>query len=222
MLGPAAGLILALAGGPFLPDGEARRILEAEGCQMELPIAGKPAASTTAAARQETRPGRSPGGAEASVPPAGVSWPRLGWLVAVAALAVGTLAAFMHRRPGVAPLLPPSPAAVRPRPAPEPNRPITPAGNPEQLAREGRFAEAIHALLLRAVAESDAVSGKPALTSRELLRSILLGREVQAALTALVAAVERVYFGGRPAGAAEYDASLAHYRQVHEAWRRRR
>jgi len=220
MLGPAAGLILALAGGPLLPDGEARRMLEAEGCQTELPIAGKPAASTSAAVREEARPGRSPGGAEARLPPAMEL--RLGWLLAVTALVVGTLAALLHRRPGVGPVLPPSPPAVRPRPAPESSRPIAPAGNPEQLARQGRFAEAIHALLLRAVAESDAVSGKPALTSRELLRSISLGREVQAALAALVAVVERVYFGGRPAAAAEYDASLALYRQVHEAWRRRR
>jgi hypothetical protein len=89
----------------------------------------------------------------------------------------------------------------------------------DRLAREGRFAEAIHALLLRALSDLGRYATTPALTSREVARGAKLAQEARAALGALVAAGEWVHFGGKPAGAAEYEASVASYRRFREAWR---
>ena len=89
------------------------------------------------------------------------------------------------------------------------------------LAREGRFGEAIHALLLRLLAElvhRGESPAAPALTSREVLRGARLGEEARSAMAALVHAAEGVHFGGKRADAAAYEACLAQYQRFRNAW----
>ncbi len=83
----------------------------------------------------------------------------------------------------------------------------------EQLASEGRFAEAIHTLLLLALhplSQEEHLAGS--LTSREILRTVDLPEAADRAVAGLVRAVELTVFGGRPSGRADYDAAADHYR----------
>jgi hypothetical protein len=69
-----------------------------------------------------------------------------------------------------------------------------------RLAAEGRYAEAVHALLLAAIrhfAERSRVSIQPSRTSRDLVRT-----------------VELSLFGGAPVGQEEYERSLARFRDL--------
>lgn len=84
------------------------------------------------------------------------------------------------------------------------------------LARAGRFSEAIHLLLLRALARIGAARRgglSRALTSREVLRAAGVEGEAYRSLGDLVLAVERSHFGGRLTTQADFDAS-------HDAYRR--
>jgi Domain of unknown function (DUF4129) len=84
-----------------------------------------------------------------------------------------------------------------------------------QLAAEGRYAEAIHALLLasiRTFAERSRTTIQPSRTSRELIRLLPLGAETRDAFTALVRDVEVSLFGGLPVSAEDYERSLSRFR----------
>lgn len=86
-----------------------------------------------------------------------------------------------------------------------------------RLAREGRYGEAIHALLLAAIrhyADRSRGAVQPSRTSRELARLLPLGVEARNAFVELVRAVELTLFGGAPAGAEEWERSLARFRMV--------
>ncbi len=86
-----------------------------------------------------------------------------------------------------------------------------------RLAGEGRYAEAIHALLLAAIrhfAERSRVAVQPSRTSRELVRLLPLGPELREAFTELVRAVELSLFGGVAVGREEYERSLARFRAL--------
>ena len=103
----------------------------------------------------------------------------------------------------------------------QPDEPSTPAGTAaagnrsslsldeaDRLAREGRYAEALHMLLLDCFAQLrrlrfDAVIA-PSLTSRELTRRLTLPEPSARALAAIVSAVELSHFGGRLPGEDEY------------------
>ena len=77
----------------------------------------------------------------------------------------------------------------------------------EALAREGRFVEAMHVLLLKSLADLHARLGiqlAESLTSREILRRLPLPEAGRAALRDIVARVEWTYFGENPAEAADY------------------
>jgi Domain of unknown function (DUF4129) len=79
----------------------------------------------------------------------------------------------------------------------------------DELAQQGRFAEAMHALLLHSFAEIRRRRGAafaPSLTSREILRRVGLSDAAQAALGDIVGRVERSYFGEHPAGPMDYRA----------------
>jgi hypothetical protein len=96
-------------------------------------------------------------------------------------------------------------------------------GSADQLARAGRFAEALHALLLQAIAElSRRCEVAGSLTTRELLHSAAatLRDDGQAALRELAASVERVHFGGRAALEEDYQQGLSAYRRFADACRR--
>jgi hypothetical protein len=79
----------------------------------------------------------------------------------------------------------------------------------DALAALGRFAEAMHVLLLYSLTEIRRrlrVEFADSLTSREIVRSARLPDAGKAALTGIVARVEAVYFGDHPADRADYES----------------
>jgi hypothetical protein len=71
----------------------------------------------------------------------------------------------------------------------------------DALAREGRFAEAIHHLLFRSIddiARRSPVLVRPALTSRELASAEGIPRNARELFARIARLVERSLFGGRP------------------------
>lgn len=86
-----------------------------------------------------------------------------------------------------------------------------------RLAAEGRYAEAVHALLLAAIrhfAERSRVAIQPSRTSRELVRLLPLGADAREAFSDLVRTVELSLFGGAFVGQEEYERSLARFRDL--------
>ncbi|MFL6195792.1 MAG: DUF4129 domain-containing protein [Thermoanaerobaculia bacterium] len=99
-------------------------------------------------------------------------------------------------------------AAAEPEPAFE---------DASRLAAEGRYAEAVHALLLAAIrhfAERARVTIQPSRTSRELVRLLPLGPDAREAFAELVRTVELSLFGGAPVAAEDYERSLARFRAL--------
>jgi hypothetical protein len=95
-----------------------------------------------------------------------------------------------------------------------------PVASAEALAREGRFAEAIHVLLLDTLeALSRAARLAPSLTSREILARVPLPARAREALTDLVAAVERSRFGGADAGEEDYRSCLGRFHAFLDTYR---
>jgi hypothetical protein len=79
----------------------------------------------------------------------------------------------------------------------------------DELARQGRFVDAMHALLLQGLADIRRRLGiefADSLTSREILRGARLPPQGRTSLREIVAAVEWTYFGGRSAALADYTA----------------
>ncbi len=86
-----------------------------------------------------------------------------------------------------------------------------------RLAAEGRYAEAVHALLLAAIrhfAARSRVPVQPSRTSRELVRLLPLGPDAREAFSDLVRMVELSLFGGAPVSAGDYESSLARFRSL--------
>lgn len=90
----------------------------------------------------------------------------------------------------------------------------------DELARQGRFVDAMHTLLLQSLADIRRRLGiefADSLTSREILRGTRLPPQGRASLREIVASVEWTYFGGYPAALADYSAcrkSFEDLRQV--------
>lgn len=86
----------------------------------------------------------------------------------------------------------------------------------DELADQGRFAEAIHSLLLRSVddiASRRPQLAKPSLTGRELASSELLPPPARNLFAAIARLVERSLFGGRPVQEGDWlDAREAYSR----------
>lgn len=79
----------------------------------------------------------------------------------------------------------------------------------DELARQGRFVEAMHTLLLQSLADMRQRLGEQfadSLTSREILRSSRLPDRGRASLREIIARVEWTYFGAHPAGPSDYQA----------------
>jgi len=90
----------------------------------------------------------------------------------------------------------------------------------EALAAEGRWAEAIHALLLETLeALSRAARLTPSLTSREIVERVPLPARARDALEGLVLAVEVSRFGGAPAAEPEYRACLSSFHAFLDTYR---
>jgi hypothetical protein len=94
----------------------------------------------------------------------------------------------------------------------------------DALARQGRFAEAIHHLLLRSVediARHRPQLVRPALTSRELSASAGIPAAARDLFAAIARLVERSLFGGREAGRTDWEKARAAYADfaLPKAWR---
>lgn len=86
--------------------------------------------------------------------------------------------------------------------------------NADELARLGRFVDAMHVLLLQALADMHRrldVSIADSLTSREILRRARVSPAAKSALQAIIGAVERAYFGDHPADESDYRDCRANY-----------
>jgi hypothetical protein len=90
----------------------------------------------------------------------------------------------------------------------------------DELAREGRFVEAMHMLLLQSLADMRQhlhAGFADSLTSREILRSARLPERGRASLREIIARVEWTYFGQHPAEAADYQACRKHFGELAQA-----
>jgi hypothetical protein len=95
-----------------------------------------------------------------------------------------------------------------------------PTTSAEALAAAGRYAEAIHALLLDTLtALSRAARLAPSLTSREIVARALLAPAAREALASLVAVVEVSHFGGVASGEGDYQACLARFHTFLQTYR---
>lgn len=208
LLAMAAALPMGAQPGEANPaDADVRqrveRILETPGYQTDLPV-------------EEAAP---PLPEPPPVPPwLGDLLRVLMWVGIVAVLVMVILAvadAFRRRgsRPSPVKAQAPTPAAP-PRPADVAPDPLPDA---EALAREGRFGEAVHALLLHALARLARRRGTalpPSLTSREVLGRSGLEGESRQALGELVAGAERFVFAGQPLDGEDWERCRAAFRAV--------
>ncbi|MCU0725383.1 MAG: DUF4129 domain-containing protein [Planctomycetes bacterium] len=212
-----AGLVLAVLGlADPAPAGEVARAVLAEGYQTELP--GKPPPPSAAPApapsgtgRTERRDGGSPSLPSPSTGGGGAGVLRFlalavlvaaGLLLLVAVVREVRTRSALHRARSGGPSPAPSPSAPAPGAAPS-----APAAPWTALAGEGRYADAVHALLLaalRALSGARGAAPRPSATSREILAESGLPGEVAGALRDLVLAVERSRFGGQPVTGEDY------------------
>ena len=78
----------------------------------------------------------------------------------------------------------------------------------DELAREGRYVDAMHVLLLKGLADIRQRLGEEfadSLTSREIMRRARLSAAGASALREIVLGVERSYFGEHPVGPRDYE-----------------
>ena len=90
----------------------------------------------------------------------------------------------------------------------------------DELARQGRYRDAMHILLLRSLAELRAALDEPfadSLTSREILRSTRLPKTAREPLRDVVGRVEWTYFGERPAEREDYEACRTSFFAIEQA-----
>ena len=139
-----------------------------------------------------------------------------GWLIVVATvvmLAVAIARAIADRRRTA------SVRSIAPQPLPEPTlAPPPPLADYEQLARAGRFAEAVHALLLHAfvrLAERRGRGWPRADTGREILAAVGGFAAAEAPLQLVFRTAETAWFGAVPVDREQYERCL----QSYLAWR---
>lgn len=90
----------------------------------------------------------------------------------------------------------------------------------DELARQGRFVEAMHTLLLQSLADMRQRLNEQfadSLTSREILRNSRLPDNGRASLHEIIARVEWTYFGHHPAGPADYQACREKFSELSQA-----
>ncbi len=207
-MGLGAGLIwwalLAAPDGAEV-DAAAERVLAAGKYQTDLPVGREPEpVPRVREPRPERRSDPEPVDGDA-LRPVGSA---LLWIFAGAfgiAVALWLAREMQQRRRARAAIAPPPEAAPRPAAAPVPRLP-----DHEALAVAGRFADAIHAILIAVLAAMGRahVVLKPAWTSREILALVKLEDTAHRALRSLVGLVEVTRFGGAPAREEEYRTAL--------------
>lgn len=89
-------------------------------------------------------------------------------------------------------------------------------GDVDTLAKEGKFADAIHTLLFRSI--QDIEDNRPhsirqSFTSREIAELKILSPEARTAFSQIGRVVEEGFFGNRPLGKAEFDICREAYVQ---------
>lgn len=137
-------------------------------------------------------------------------------LFALGAAAFAVVGLLRRRRAAAAPQA----AVIEPEPArPEAGAPRRdPAlGDADRLADAGDFREALHVLLLVAIAAGARRAASPlppSATSRELRSLLPLTEALRDRFAALVAAVERSLFGERPVDAGDYAACRARCEEI--------
>jgi hypothetical protein len=95
----------------------------------------------------------------------------------------------------------------------------------DELAQQGRIAEAMHALLLRSLIEVRKrlnISFADSLTSREILKALSLPEVGKTSLADIIKRVEFVHFGDHHAGEQDYAACRASYELLTQAMQTRR
>jgi hypothetical protein len=173
--------------------------------------------------QRSRRPREEGGGGFSADDPGTVTFPAAGlstlarvvlWVLLGAAAVLAVLwlvqAIPAGRREPPAAAAPPEKAAAPPSSQPPP-------GDPADLAAEGRYGEAVHALLLAAIAllaRRFRLPLPPSRTSRELLSAVPLEGRAREAFAGLVQTVERSWFGGTPVGLTEYQESVERFRHV--------
>lgn len=91
---------------------------------------------------------------------------------------------------------------------------VSPTVAADELARQGRFVDAMHLLLLQSLAAIRERLDEPfadSLTSREILRGTRLSDAGKASLREIVMRVELSYFGQHPAERSDYDLCRARF-----------
>jgi Domain of unknown function (DUF4129) len=188
--------------------------------QTELPLAGqlppggdagrRPAPGGQAPRRAVEPEGRADSGGGSGLGDllSGLA-PGVGWLLIAAflvTLVVVTARVLLDRSAD------PEVALPKPVPADEPEaRDRSTVALADRLAAEGRWAEALQALLgdvLARLGERFRVPLPPARTTREALRALPLKGDPREALASLVATEERALFGRQPVGPSDYDRGL--------------
>jgi hypothetical protein len=84
----------------------------------------------------------------------------------------------------------------------------------DDLARQGRYDQAMHVLLLKSLNEIHRQLGTSfavSLTSREILRRVQLPEIGRRSLTSIIRSVERTYFGAEAAGQRDYSDCRTHF-----------
>ncbi len=189
-------------------DAAVERVLAADRYQKELPVdrvSEAPAsAPATRPARRDTREPSSVDGDALRPVGSALLWIFLGALGITLALWLAREAR-ERRRARAAIGAPAAPATAPAAP------PVARVPDHEALAHAGRFADAIHAVLIGALAAiGRAHAGmRPAWTSREIVGLVKLEAKALGALRSLVGLVEVTRFGGKPAREEEYREALS-------------
>lgn len=185
------------------------------GVQQKLPNDAEGAEPGSTGASQTWFPG-APEGPEVNVPAeiwGIVRWAIIGIVVVAAAAWLGTWFMETWRRPQVAAIPGAGPrAGEHERAAPfDPAEALTLA---DQWAAAGRYGDAMHQVLLAAMAVLGprlAHAAPDSLTSWELLRAANLHAGERQALRNVVMRVDRAWFGERPAALEDYQAVRGSY-----------
>lgn len=223
-----AALVLVLAAVPAQaedPGAVAREILAGGGQQSELPQGrgglgelpedgGAPGArgggpKERSSGSRSARAEPEPGAPAWRLPPALTEFLFWGLLIAALVLVLFVLVQLIASRvrdgPEPARSTSPAPVAGANARAPAPEERLD---DPDRLAGEGRYAEAIHVLLLRALRALPRASFAPGATAREIAAAAALDARRRAALSGLVQAVERSLFAALVPAREDYESCV--------------
>ena len=191
------------------------------GCQTELPGAGDGAGTGAADANRRRAARRTSDSPSFDVGAGSAAFAEVLLWGVVGAAVIALLAAIVRGGLSAATAGPTAPAKKVVTGRSEPPAPADAEPDPAALAAAGEFAAALRALLQRAfvVVHGGRANIPLHATSRELLRRAGGKRAALEPIAGLVATVEHVHFGGRPADRALYDATATQFSAWESQWR---